>query len=301
MEFKSILANYLSQPKLELGDRGTYVGASDVGQCPRKAVLSKTIPCSHDLNTLIRFERGNIIEKIIEKALDHAGISYVSQLEVSHPNEPFTAHLDFAFVRDNEIAVLEAKSVSRIPEEPYQSWIAQLYFQMGLVELSHHLPARGGVIAVDLNTGDFQLFNGYAHNPTLFAGLLEKASHIWSSLQSGTAATTEKSNLCSYCSYRSDCPEYSTVGLPNLPIADLVMDYQATKVHEKEVKADLARLYKDLEAAVKPFGKATAGEYSLRLSKSTRTGFDTKSFKEEHPDLAMAYEKTSSFTRLYVS
>lgn len=301
MEFKSILSNYLSQPKLELGDRSSYVGASDVGQCPRKAVLSKTIPESHDLNTLIRFERGNVIEKIIEKALDHAGVNYVSQLEVSHPNEPYTAHLDFAFVRDNGVAVLEAKSVSKIPEEPYPSWIAQLYFQMGLVELSHHLPARGGVIAVDLNTGDFRLFNGYTHNPTLFAGLLEKAGHIWASLQSGSAATTEKSNLCIYCSYRSDCLEYATDGLPDLPVADLVMDYQAAKAQEKEVKADIARLYKDLEAAVQPYGKATAGEYSLRLSKSTRTGFDTTTFKEEHPELALEYEKTTSFTRLYVS
>ena len=62
MSMELILKNYLNQPKIELGDRTEYVGASDVGQCPRKVILSKTQPLPHDLQTLIRFERGNLVE-----------------------------------------------------------------------------------------------------------------------------------------------------------------------------------------------------------------------------------------------
>lgn len=301
MKLSSILSSYLSQPKLELGDRCSYIGASDVGQCPRKVVLSKTVPETHDVNTLIRFERGNVVEQIIEKALTYSGVSYISQLEVSYPEKPFTAHLDFTFVRPEEIAVLETKSVSHIPDEPYPSWIAQLHFQMGLVQTEYHLPTRGGILAVDLNSGNYQLFNGYSHNPTLFEGLLEKAEHIWSALESGTNAVTEKGLLCSFCHYRSDCPAYDTDGLPELPVSDLVSYYLAAKEQEKSVKGEVSRLRKDLEAAVKPFGEAKAGDYKLKLGKSTRKGFNTKTFKAEHPDLAKNYMKTSSYTRLYVS
>jgi len=301
MELESILSTYLSQPKIELGDRRSYIGASDVGNCPRKVVLSKTVPEIHDINTLIRFERGNLVETIIEKALEHSGVEFVSQLEVKHPEQPFTAHLDFTFVRDDGIAVLEAKSVSKIPDEPYQSWVSQLYFQMGLVELTHHLPARGGVLAVDLNTGNYKLFNGYTHNPVLFEGLLKKAEKIWASLKDGTPITTEKSLLCIYCPYRSDCSEYSTDGLPDLPITDQVMDYQAAKAQEKVIKTDVSRLRKELEIAVRPYGEAKAGDYHLKLGTSTRTGFNSKDFKEEYPELAKEYVKTSSYTRLIVN
>ena len=301
MELESILSNYLSQPKLELGDRRSYIGASDVGNCHRKVVLSKTVPEIHDINTLIRFERGNLVETIIEKALEHAGVEFISQLEVKHPEQPFTAHLDFTFVRDDGIAVLEAKSVSHIPEEPYPSWVSQLYFQMGLVELTHHLPVRGGILAVDLNSGDFKLFNGYTHNPVLFEGLLKKAEKIWASLKDGTPVTTEKSLLCLYCPYRESCPEYSTDGLPDLPIEEQVMDYQAAKAQEKEIKSDVSRSRKELELAVQPYGEAKAGDYHLKLSTSTRTGFNSKAFKEEYPELAKEYVKTSSFTRLTVN
>ena len=43
MGLELILKDYLNQPKIELGDRTEYVGASDVGQCPRKIALSKIL------------------------------------------------------------------------------------------------------------------------------------------------------------------------------------------------------------------------------------------------------------------
>jgi len=301
MELSSILSTYLSQPKLELGDRSSYIGASDVGQCPRKAVLSKVVPERHDINTLIRFERGNLVEKIVEKALIHSDIEFIPQFEVKHPEKPFTAHLDFTFVRDDGIAVLEAKSVSRMPEDPYPSWVAQLHFQMGLLEMSENIPVRGGIFCIEMNSGNFKLFNGYTHNPILFDGLLEKAGHIWTALQQGTAAITEKSPLCSYCAYRDDCPEYDTEGLQELPVGDMAMDFQAAKQQEKQLKAEISIMRKDLEAAVKPYGEAMAGDYKVKLGTSTRNGFDTNRFKEDHPELAKEYQKTSTFNRLYVS
>jgi len=40
-----------------LGNRSDYLGASDIGYCPRKVILEKINPSEHDLATLLRFQR----------------------------------------------------------------------------------------------------------------------------------------------------------------------------------------------------------------------------------------------------
>ena len=52
-----------------LGDRRDYLGASDIGYCPRKIILEKIHPGEHDLATLLRFQRGHMAEDIIARAL----------------------------------------------------------------------------------------------------------------------------------------------------------------------------------------------------------------------------------------
>ena len=303
MSMELILKNYLNQPKVELGNRSEYVGASDVGTCPRKVVLSKTQPVPHNLQTLIRFERGNLVEHIVEKALNHSGIQYDPQVEVAHPELPhIKAHLDFMFLRQNEIAVLEAKSVSNIPDAPYPSWIQQIHFQMGLVALHNSsLPVRGAVLAIDLSSGEFHVFNDYSHNPALFKGLVEKAEHIWSAVNGDVEPYTEKDILCTWCHYRKSCPEFLNQDLVDLPIQKEVEEYLSLKDTEKSVKANLDTLKAVIQKAVKPYGEAKAGKHTIKLGSSTRTSLDIKSMMSEHPEIYEEFKKTSTFSRLYVN
>jgi CRISPR-associated exonuclease Cas4 len=302
MSMELILENYLKQPKIELGNRTTYVGASDVGQCPRKVVLSKTQPVPCDLQTLIRFERGNLVERIVENALNHSGIQYDPQVEVVHPELPhIKAHLDFMFPRQNEIAVLETKSVSDIPDDPYPSWIQQIHLQMGLVALHNSLPVRGAVLAIDLSSGDFQVFNDYSPNPTLFKGLVEKAEHIWAAVNGDVEPYTEKDVLCTWCPYRKSCPEFVNQDVVDLPIQKEVEEYLSLKENEKAIKANLDSLKAIIQEAVKPYGEAQAGEHTIKLKSSIRTILDTKSLMSEHPEICEEFKKTSTFSRLYVS
>lgn len=301
MKMDSILSTYLNQPKQELGDRRAYIGASDVGQCPRKVVLSKVQPEQPDLQTLIRFERGNVVERIIEKAFSHAGIGYQPQLELQHPDYPFMAHLDFCFIREDQISVLEAKSVSKIPDNPYPSWLAQIHFQMGLAHMKYKCSVRGGILAMDLNSGEYQLFNGHTYNEQLFHGLVDRAATIWKALTDNVSPETEQGPLCVHCPYRIDCPEFNTDTKPHLPIEGIAMDYLSAKEQEKSVKAEVSRLRKELEVAVQPYGEATAGDYRLKLSTASRSGFDLSAFQDEYPDLAKTFTKISTYTRLYVS
>ncbi len=182
MTIKTILQDYLSQPKLELGNRTEYVGASDVAQCPRKVVLTKTQPVAADLPTLTRYERGNMVDRIVDNALEHAEVPSDKQVEVIHPEyEYLMAHLDFVFARHNEVALLEAKSVSRMPDTPYTSWIEQIHFQMGLLALSDSRKVRGAILAVDLSSGQFRLSDDFSRSKYLFRdlkGRLMEPDHI---------------------------------------------------------------------------------------------------------------------------
>ena len=57
--------------------------------------------------------------------------------------------------------VLEVKTVSGIPKFPYEGWIRQLHFQMGLLEESKTSAkeVRGAILALDLDRGDTKYFN----------------------------------------------------------------------------------------------------------------------------------------------
>ncbi len=97
-----------------LGDRSTYLGASDVAGCPRRVILDKLNPPVHDLATLLRFQRGHMAEDIIAEAFAAAGYTnFQRQVEVfPNSNSPITAHLDFVFTseRNSLKSILEVKS-----------------------------------------------------------------------------------------------------------------------------------------------------------------------------------------------
>ena len=58
-----------------LGDRATYLGASDIGACPRKTILTKLHPPENDLITLLRQRRGHMAEEVIATAFTVAGFT----------------------------------------------------------------------------------------------------------------------------------------------------------------------------------------------------------------------------------
>ena len=186
----------------DLGNRLEYVGASDVAGCPRKAVLSKTDEPVHDLGTLIRFAKGHLSESLLLAGLKKHRKSlpeWKHQYEARHKSKDhLRAHLDFLFKSKDILAVLEVKSVDGIPADPYESWICQVHFQMGLVcERFPEKIVKGAVLAIDLNKGEAKLFNGYQYDSRIFQGLVRKAEHIWQGLQHPeTHIETEKGPLC---------------------------------------------------------------------------------------------------------
>ena len=207
----------------ELGDRTQYIGSSDVAGCARKAYLQKLYPVTPDFNTMMKFSRGHVAETLIQEMFDAAGARhlYDTQVEVRHPAHPLKAHIDFLFYSNfddstPELHVIELKSVNGIPDEPYPQWSSQLAFQLGLLRMKYPEGKLGGsILAIDLNAGKVHQFNGFVHNDALFDYLCARALHLLACLDGKEEPSPSASHICSYCSFRSDCPAMS------LPIVEL--------------------------------------------------------------------------------
>lgn len=187
---QAALQQMAGQQTLEtLGDRATYLGASDIGSCPRKTILNKLNTPESDLVTLLRFRRGHMAEEIVASAFTVAGFTnFRRQIEVRHPGTvPVMAHLDFVFISEarKTMAVLEVKSPESIPEHPYGAWESQLYLQMGLLADSYpdYTVEKGAILAVNFGKEGMQLFNGYTPQTLIYEGLIDRATNIWNQYQ----------------------------------------------------------------------------------------------------------------------
>jgi len=258
-----------------LGDRSSYIGASELASCPRKVVLSKTNPTEYDLSTLLRFKRGHLAEDMIAEAFAENGkFSFEREIEVGIDDPPLKAHLDFLF-KGKTLGVLEVKSVTSIPETPYENWELQLHAQMGLLSLTKlDMQIKGAILAIDLLNGGIELFNGYTPNKELFQGLLQKAEHIWSCLKEGQEPDVEPSPLCAYCDHKEGCPAFEAEEAPE-EIMPIINDFLSAKEAKKKVEQDYKEIQKQLLSLLgdEPI---KAGEHVICKKYRTSSRYDYK-------------------------
>ncbi len=263
-----------------LGDRSEYIGASELGQCPRKVVLGKLNPTEPDLATLLRFKRGHMAEDLVAEALSENG-KFRPQREVDVATDdpvPIKGHIDFLF-QGKALGVLEVKSVTSIPDSPYESWEMQLHAQMGLLALNKPgAQIKGAILAIDLLNGRMQLFNGYTPNEELFQGLLNKAEHIWSCLTKGAEPDVEPGPLCAYCDHRSDCPALDGETVPE-ELLPTVKGFLEAREAKKKAEGDYRALQEKLLFI---FGEKPFKAEGKTLQKTTRTSsrYDYKGIAE---------------------
>jgi len=284
---KSLTRLALEHTLKELGDRSKYLGASEIGQCPRKTILSKVAPSPADLETLLRFERGHMAEEIAAKALSAAGYTFERQVEVICDDLPIRGHLDFVFTNEarKTKAVLEVKSPGHTPATPYGSWEEQLYLQMGLLARAYpeYRVEKGAILVLNLNDGEVELFNGYSHQEEVFAGLMEKARRIWDEYQSflheGVELTTEASPLCGYCEYFDDCPRFAAEEVPELDAAvqELLDLQEREKAIKKKIDLQKKKLFEIASRREAPF---KAGGAVIRVASRSRKIVDLQAFKK---------------------
>ena len=294
-----------------LGDRRDYLGASDVGYCPRKVILEKIHPGEHDLATLLRFQRGHMAEDIIARAFTAAGYSnFEQQVDVSLPGDvPLKAHIDFVFTsRIHKIkSILEIKSTSIIPDGPYSSWESQLYIQMGaLAEQYPEYSIKGAVLTLDLAHGEVAFFNGYTPQGMIFKGLMERAGTIWSDYQAmlceeEVEPKTEVSPLCGFCDHITTCPRFETENVPQLATA--VEALQELQLRDKSLQGEIKKIRKHLLAVVEQKGPIKSGDCFLRKATRSRKHLDMdrlEAFLAKSGAVLDEYQEDRSFSFLEI-
>lgn len=233
-----------------LGDRSRYVGSSDVGNCSRKVVLEKLAPTPIDTTSRLRQLRGHVAENLIEKLFALSGVGFIPQLELSHPDEPFMAHVDF-LLTDNHATepctIVEVKSCNGLPAEPYPSWLDQLQWQMGLFRRTYpEKEVRGHVLAFDLNAGLYKAFGPYDPSPEIFAYLMDKGRIIMEAVQTGEEPLPCPGLLCGQCPHRDDCPAHELGQELPIEVAALAENYLLLNEEKNQAEKRMQPLKQNL-------------------------------------------------------
>lgn len=298
----SIVTNILEEtlPKLsvretakELGDRSNYVGASDVGGCIRKVVLSKLYPQTFNLKTLMIFKMGHLVETILSDCFaEYKKYPYVSQYEAIHQNNSkIKCHIDFLFhnKKMTKLAVVECKSTDGIPTDPYTNWIDQIQFQMGLLKLKFpNAEIHGEVAVIDRANGSVKEFIGYELNFLIFNALIAKAEKIIELVSNKQSSNLETSEtfLCGYCAFKNSCPNFA--GDENIITSEIkaaVEKYKAIAAKQKALKEKLEIVKKNILGYTgNDFAaKWDGNKLTVKAVESKRIA--TKVLQAEYPDI----------------
>lgn len=230
-----------------LGDRSQYIGASDVSGCPLKATLSRTKPIKnqHTVAAQMIMTLGHAIEDIVARLFEAGGCKNIKrEVELAHPEFPWLkCHVDFWAETDKEIRIRELKSTKGLPNGPYDSWVKQLHFQMGLAGINNPMKSiSGSIMVVDRICGGIGEHNGYMINKPLFDSLVAKATKIWAAVKGeGPLPEPEPNEFCGSCPYREECPIFRIKdNTPVVPdeIAEMMSEYFILDIQSKKLKAD---------------------------------------------------------------
>ena len=290
-KFFDFLEHGLRNTDSGLGDRSKYIGSSDIGQCMKKSYLSKTVGEAHDLKQLIIFQRGHLAEGIVRDGLANnpKKITFQEQVAVKGYGEwPFVqSHIDFLVNFPNEDVVVECKSISSpLPDDkPRLSWIYQVQLQIKLAQLKTGRHTRGIIVAINVNTGDRLAFD-IEPSELILNAALKRASKLWDALQSKCEPDGELSDLCTYCSFKTQCSTLLKNGetLPD-EVNAMVERLKEISPLEKEAAALKENIKAFLEAA--NIKKGIGKRYSIMMSeRSGRESVSIEHLKANYPEIA---------------
>ncbi len=299
-KFESFIAANLTrvldlETKKTLGDRNTYIGASDIGGCPYKTVMSKRNPPKHSLKQQIIFQRGHLAENLVSKMLD--GLPVVDQFEIlgEIDDAQLKAHLDKLIKSKDRCVIVEVKTVPAPVTSPYERWVMQVQLQMGMMlqECNHDVEAY--ILAIDLNSGWLKTFK-IEFDDALFEVCLTKAKHIEDARAGRCEPKALIQNYCGSCHLKMTCPKQGQFAeeLPH----DLKLDLdfiKRSKEMAKESKLRENRVKKYLIEMGIESGKDIDTDTVVSVKKTTSTRLDIEALKIKYPEIykELSYESPS--------
>lgn len=312
MDVKQILTQGLTRASARhtaetLGDRSTYVGASDASGCPRKAIMGKRNPGgTHTLAAMIRMLRGHLAENILVTAYRQAGITFWHQYELVPTNFPGPCRIHPDLIVEEvagetgTLEVQEIKTTEGIPSQPYDSWVRQLNLQMGaLRQADPGKLVKGKVVAMDLNTGQAKEYP-IDFDPQLFEFTKGRIGLIWQALQDGTPdpLPCEKGPLCGWCGFAGNCPALDhPAGLIQLPIEEYLLKILELREVKNSAEKELDRTTALINGILDEQGieQAMGGSLMVKRLPRKKNGLDLELLKAEQPGIFETYRKVTPF------
>jgi len=290
--FEKAVVAFSNKKTAELGDRTQYIGSSDVAGCARKVYLQRKNPITPSVNVLLRYSRGFAAETLIENIFTAGGLSFDTQVLLKHPHYNLLAHIDFLLKSDingtPQYHVVECKSVSSIPSTCYPNHEDQLLFQLGMLKLNYPEAEIGGsILVIDLNAGQIHQFNGYEYDSATFNYLINRGLHLLDVLNEEDEARPSPSNLCGYCSYRSDCPAMTlpSVVLPT-EIEAMAGKYNELNRTKNLAEKELQALRREIMDFTGPVFRGRSDNYDLVVTSiAPSMTVDASLLKKQYPDL----------------
>ena len=302
-----------------LGDRRSYVGASEVGSCLRKVVASKLTPEPFDTPSMGRMLAGKAMEnevvQLVRLALNGSlRNTGRNQMEAVHPELPFYAHPDGRIVGEDGDGILEVKTASTALFKRYskdglpQSYIDQVQTQLGLSGLSWGLV----VLVSRENLAEVETFR-IPYSPVSFEHLVERARTASEAMKLGFLPSGEpERGYCFSCPFAKDCPEHqaqrkalSDGELPDVKRLELECQLEELAGLESDLEpmqervTELRNRLKDhlLDSGI---GRVALEGGTVQLIASSRTSLDGKTLQREAPEVYQRYLRTTTFSTLRV-
>jgi len=310
-----------------LGDRTQYIGASEVGSCLRRVVLSKLNPEPFDPASMGRMLAGRALENEVVQLVRIALNGRLRntgrvQLELKHPTLPFHAHPDGRIIggfKDLEgDGVLEVKTASAATLKRYSEsglpsqYLDQVQSQMGLAHLTWGLV----VLVSRENLAEMATFT-IRFDPSHYAWLEDRAELAASALRDKNTYEElhgePERGFCHTCPYSGNCGIYQAQReagqrgeIPE--VTRLQLDCQIEELAELEsLTGPMQERVTELRDQVKSVllrtgaNKIVLESGTVQIVESSRTSFDSKTLLRESPDLYQRFLKTNCFSNLRIT
>jgi len=310
-----------------LGDRTKYIGASEIGSCLRRVVLSKLYPKPFDQASMGRMLAGKAIEnevvQLVRIALNgRLRSTGRAQLDLHHPSLPFHAHPDGHIIGGFDglegDGVLEVKTTSASTFKRFQSdglpqnYLDQVQAQMGL---SSGLTWALVVLVSRENLAEMTTFT-VRFDPEHYARLEARATKaidvLTYNIQNELPGEPDR-GFCHTCPYAANCAVFLSLRRAGESgeVAEVVrlqlecqMDELVNLEHELDpLQERTTELREQIKTTLADYliNRVVLERGVLQMVTSTRTNFDSKALLRDAPDLYNRYLKTSTFTNLRVT
>jgi len=174
----------------------SVIHVSEVVGCLRKAYYTRKNPLAIAPSNTVKL-LGDTIHVALQEVLEREGYEIEFEVGLNLGGFRLSGHVD-AYHPEKGV-VLEFKTVSKLPEAPYESHMRQAQIYAAMTRARHAY-----VIYISRSDGGVKVFN-VPFNKGILKWAVERAKALKQAIDNATPPPPERSPLCNYCDFKLEC------------------------------------------------------------------------------------------------